>query len=205
MNIKKFFVGSAAGALMLASSVFPAFAAPAFRITVAPFSFNALGLADFDPSLNGPAAHGQWMKVDGDWILSLAKNVPTAEVASAGAQVNGVKGVTLSELGFDYRNDGWCGAGAPRFNVSTTVGTYFFFGCTYGTHTVVDADWTRVRFGNGDAFPADGVTPWPGFGTAVVTGISVVFDEGTDVGSGKAYLDNIDVNGVLAGGPGSTN
>ena len=120
------------------------------------------------------------------------------------SMIYGVAG-TLTELGFDYRNDGHCGAGAPRFNVYTTAGTYFFFGCAYGVHTPVPGttDWTRVRFLDADAFPADGVTPFPGFGTAVVIGIDIVFDEGTDVGPGFAMLDNIDVNGMLIGKPGN--
>ena len=50
---------------------------------------------------------------------------------------DGTAGITLTQLGFDYRNDSWCGAGAPRFNVYTTAGTYFFFGCRYGVHTPV--------------------------------------------------------------------
>jgi hypothetical protein len=48
--------------------------------------------------------------------LYLQKFGPTANCAAAGATIDGVGG-TLTELGFDYRNDGWCGAGAPRFNV----------------------------------------------------------------------------------------
>jgi hypothetical protein len=64
-------------------------------------------------------------------------------------------------LGFDVRNDGWCGAGAPRYNVTLVGGDsfYFFFGCAYGIHTPVPGypNWTRVRFTNADAFAANGV------------------------------------------------
>ena len=137
--------------------------------------------------------------------LYLKKAATTPTNASAGASVDGTAGITLTELGFDYRNDSWCGAGAPRFNVYTTAGTYFFFGCRYGVHTPVpgEPNWTRVRFGNADAFPANGTTAFPGFGTVVVTGIDIVFDEGTDVGVGYAWLDNVDVNGTLIGKPGN--
>src|SRR5438105_818722 len=85
-----------------------------------------------------------------DHALYMAKLGPTATNAAAVATVDGVKGITLTELGFDYRNDGHCGAGAPRFNVYTPSGVYYFFGCAYGTHTPVPGhpDWTRVRFGN---------------------------------------------------------
>lgn len=141
-----------------------------------------------------------------DHALYLTKNTGTSTNAASGATVT-YSGV-LNSLGFDYRNDGHCGAGAPRFNVYTTSGTYYFFGCTYGTHTTSteNTNWTRVTFSNTDAFPADGVTAWPGFGNVTVTGIDVVFDEGTDIVGqgtpGQAYLDNIQVNGVYAGKPG---
>ena len=81
--------------------------------------------------------------------LYLKKAATTPTNAAAGASVDGTAGITLTELGFDYRNDSWCGAGAPRFNVYTTAGTYFFFGCRYGVHTPVpgEPNWTRVRFG----------------------------------------------------------
>lgn len=144
--------------------------------------------------------------IDARWVaeagvggqgLLLKKGGPTTANAAAGAAIDGASG-TLSELGFDYRNDGHQGGGAPRFNVTTSAGTYFF-ACSQGVHTSVPrtTNWTRVRFGNADASPADGAPPWPGFGTAVVSGIDLVFDEGADVGVGFAWLDNIDVNGTL--------
>jgi hypothetical protein len=159
----------------------------------------------YDPDKTG-IADAKWVAnagVEGHGLY-LQKDGPTTANAAGGASIDGVSG-TLTELGFDYRNDGHCGAGAPRFNVHTTAGTYFFFGCAYGLHTPVpgNADWTRVRFADADAFAADGSTPFPGFGTAVVTGIDIVFDEGTEVGPGFAWLDNIDVNGTLIGKPGS--
>jgi len=49
--------------------------------------------------------------------LLLSKNGPTADCSAAGASIKGVKGMTVSEtfeVGFDYRNGGHCGAGAPR-------------------------------------------------------------------------------------------
>jgi len=137
-----------------------------------------------------------------DHALYLTKKTATATNAASGATVT--YSGQLNSLGFDYRNDGHCGAGAPRFNVYTTSGVYYFFGCAYGTHTTVPGNpgWTRVTFGNADAFPSDGTTAFPGFGNVTVTGIDVTFDEGTDQGLGFVYLDNIQVNGVLAGKPG---
>ena len=159
----------------------------------------------YDPDDTDVAA-AAWVTKEGlpdaggsNHALYLAKQAVTATNAAGGATIDGVQGI-VTELGFDYRNDGHCGAGAPRFNVYTSSNTYYFFGCTYGAHTEVAPGWTRVRFTNADAFPA--TPPFPGFGVVQVTAIEIVFDEGTDVGPGFVYLDNINVNGVLIGKPG---
>src|SRR5438309_8034833 len=62
--------------------------------------------------------------------LLLAKTGPTANFASAGADITGVKGITLTELGYDIRKPGaltraddrgsHCGAGGARFNVTAS-------------------------------------------------------------------------------------
>jgi hypothetical protein len=131
-----------------------------------------------------------------DYALSLQKNASTTVNAAAGATIDGLATSTLTELGFDYKTDTYCSAGSPRFNVNTTAGTYYFFGCTYGTHTDLGNGYTQVRFSNADAYPADGVTAFPGFGSTTVTSIDVVQDE-----EGQALLDNIDVNGTIITGP----
>ena len=150
--------------------------------------------------------------------LLLSKNGETPAFAAAGAEIERVEGITLVNLGFDVRTGGHCGAGAPRFNVVVEIGgtdALFFFGCSSGAKGNVpgvspSAGWKRVRFSNANAFPADGVTPWPGFGNAVVQEMAIIFDEGTDTGpdfSGMVVLDNILVNhryitrenGALAG------
>ena len=143
--------------------------------------------------------------------LLLNKNGITPDCSSSGARITGFnRGTTITELGFDYRTGGHCGAGAPRFNVVTTSGTRYFFGCIYGLHAPAPQDplqWTRVRF----------VAPTPGaegfvFGSSEVQSISIVFDEGTDTASpddpngvGLAVLDNIDINGnLITRGPGNS-
>src|SRR5438552_4214127 len=135
--------------------------------------------------------------------LLLQKGGTTSVNASAFAVIGGIEGLTLTELGFDYKNDGHCGAGAPRFNVTLPDGRYFFFGCVYGNPQELPSapDWTRIRWkdGEGMVFPA-GPYDWPGFGV-VVQSIAIVFDEGTDVGGGSVLLDNININGSLIGKP----
>src|SRR5207245_7036465 len=68
--------------------------------------------------------------------LLLVKTGPTANNASAGVVLRNVPS-TVTELGYDIRKPGasadlrgsHCGAGAPRFNVTTEDGTTFFIGC----------------------------------------------------------------------------
>jgi hypothetical protein len=143
--------------------------------------------------------------------LLLAKTGPTTNVAAAVAEVKHVKGITLTELGYDIRKAGptvaddrgsHCGAGAPRFNVETTTG-FFFVGCNSPAPTTETAGtgFIRLRW----TAPVQGFNAATGVQEAItgtVKSISIVFDEGTDTGPddfGLAVLDNIDVNGVLIG------
>jgi hypothetical protein len=84
-----------------------------------------------------------------DHALELKKLGTTVTNASSGADVHGVIGLTLSELGFDYEVGGHCGAGAPRFNVTLTTGQTFFFGCSHGdvVGTLTDRQWGPVEPG----------------------------------------------------------
>jgi hypothetical protein len=136
----------------------------------------------------------------GHQALWLSKNGLTADCSAAVAKIVGVKGITLTELGFDIRNGGHCGAGAPRFNVEATDGFHFMGGCANGTQspdTPVQG-WMRVLIDPTN--PAQAFPPLtPG---ATITSIEIVFDEGTDATpgfSGFAILDNININGTLVG------
>lgn len=146
--------------------------------------------------------------------LLLAKTGPTSNVASAVAQIGGVRGKTLTELGYDIRKPGGasdprgshCGAGAPRFNVVTADGSLYFLGCNSPSAEVetVGDGWIRLRWGGSSplmAFPASGGGPVDIQGMTVES-ITIVFDEGQDAGPdqfGLAVLDNVDVNGRLVG------
>jgi hypothetical protein len=150
-------------------------------------------------------------KADPHRGLLLSKNGPTPDCSSAGAVIVGFgRGTTLTELGFDYRNGTHCGAGAPRFNITSTLGFTYFAGCAAGIMTPAPQDpleWTRVRIVAAvQVFPASPVAP-PflfGPGGTQVSRLSIVYDEGTDTpgvedprGVGLSVLDNIDVNGRL--------
>jgi hypothetical protein len=147
---------------------------------------------------------------DAHFGLLLSKNGATPDCAAAQATINGATGTFLTattEFGFDYRNGGHCGAGAPRFNITTNDNITHFGGCAGGTLTPAPQDplqWTRVRLTAAQFFPP--LVP----GTKIKS-IGIVFDEGTDSSSvsdpngiGLAVIDNIDVNGqLITRGPGN--
>jgi hypothetical protein len=136
-----------------------------------------------------------------DHALVLQKTGPTTTNAAAVVLISGVADLDATNLtvGFEYKDGGHCGAGAPRFNVVTTDGitnTTHFLGCIYGTETTGSATgWTKVDFVGSQAYPpiTDGK----------VVSISIVMDEGTDVTSpafetpGSITLDNIKVNATI--------
>ncbi len=162
----------------------------------------------FDPA-HTHAIISRWAPFSGpgrdDPAILMAKILPTSADAAAVATVEGVRGIRLDELGFDVFDGGHCSAGAPRFNVTTVDGSVYFFGCADGVHVAAPdkpATFTRVRFRDQDAAPQLATDPpWPGFGRARVRSIDLVFDEGTDQGSGFTAIDDIDVNGDIVEGP----
>ena len=175
----------------------------------------------FDPDGTGTVV-SQWVRHFGEagncgdntrdrFGLLLSKNTLTTTNSAAGAEITGVRGITLTELGWDIRKttppgtpDGsHCGAGAPRFNVVTSDGVTHFIGCDSPPPVVTPATpelgWERLRYVPATAFP-------PILPGQTVRSISIIFDEGNDAAPeffGVAELDNVDINGVLIGGPGN--
>lgn len=151
--------------------------------------------------------------------LLLSKNGPTPDCSSAGATIDGVEGMPVPltggfRVGFDARNGGHCGGGAPRFNVSwwDPLGneqSSFVGNCSLAISTPAPQDalqWTRLRWditNPAQAFPP--VTPG-----STIKSIDILFDEGTDQpgvqdpnGIGLATIDNIliDHEGLIRNGP----
>jgi hypothetical protein len=128
--------------------------------------------------------------------LYFQKDTLTANFAAGVAVIDGFEGEDVSTvlpLAFDYRLDGHCGAGAPRFNVriqpaDTTdpmLRQTLFVGCAAMVPGLPFTDsqgrlWVRKTFA-GPLIPG------------TITSLSIVFDEGTDQGQGFVYLDNIQV------------
>jgi len=141
--------------------------------------------------------------------LLLVKTGPSVtNFAAAQADISGVRGIHLTELGYDIRkprsfvdsSGSHCGAGAPRFDVITSDNVDHFVGCAspppLQTATglgFLRLRWTAVQLAA--AFP-------PILPTDTVKSITIIFDEGQDVAPdnfGLAVLDNIDINGTLIG------
>src|SRR6266704_6605138 len=64
-------------------------------------------------------------KGNADQALYFQKLTATATFAAAFAVIDGLQGQAASELtnlSWEHRPDGWCGAGAPRWNVVVTDG-----------------------------------------------------------------------------------
>jgi len=127
--------------------------------------------------------------------LLLVKTGPTTNFAAAGAELHNVKGIMLTELGYDIRKYGpgtylgaqgsHCGAGAPRFNILTTT-NFYFLGCSSPPRDFeTDGDgWIRLRWGVGGVVTAFCATCAPPLNftlqpiTGTVRRIQIVFDEG---------------------------
>ncbi len=174
--------------------------------------------AEFDPGHDCDAA-ATWVKGIGltgaddkfAYGFLMHKLCSTDTNAAAFGLISGVKGETLigpNALGFDYKdvNSGFvahCGAGAPRFNVSMSDGSFHFIGgCSNGTKSPSPrgTGWTQVRFDPQSSLQAFPPVPM----NATIVSIALVFDEGSDQdpnGSPEIVLDNIFINGRFAGKP----
>src|SRR5438270_932281 len=134
--------------------------------------------------------------------LILAKTGPSSNQASAGAIINGVQGLAISEVGYDLRKpDGTssargshCGPLGPYFHIVASDGSTRDIPCFEAVPELAaqvsqpSPFWQRLRW-----FLTPGI---------VVKEISIVFKDGQDVGPdnfGLAVLDNIDINGTLIG------
>src|SRR5205823_2747930 len=141
--------------------------------------------------------------------LLLVKTGPSVtNFAAAQADINGVRGIHLTELGYDIRkprtfadaSGSHCGAGAPRFDVITSDNVDHFVGCASPPplQTAAGVGFVRLRWTAAQlaaAFP-------PILPTDSVKSITIIFDEGQDTAPdyfGLAVLDNIDINGTLVG------
>ena len=165
----------------------------------------------YDPTHSGAVA-AQW--VDGVGVplhngknagyqgLLLSKNASASADAQAGAVIKNAQGLTLTELGFDVRDGGQCSAGSPHFVVVTSDNvTHVVGGCGKGTTqtSLAMIGWKRMQF---DPSKPEQASPpiTPG---QQVKSIAVMLDQGPEAGASAAggivVLDNISINGKVAG------
>jgi hypothetical protein len=175
------------------------------------------------PNGFGPHAYAAWKakqgqedsEGEGDHSLYFQKLTATETVAAGIAVITGFKkqlpiaASSLTGLSWEHRNDGWCGAGAPRWNVIVTgaSGTRYtlFLGCAAAAHSPGSAaGWTRDSYAAPTlltigATNAGQMANIMDIQAGTLTGLSIVFDEGTTfrdapLGPGFVHLDNITVS-----------
>ena len=198
----------------------------ALAVAVNPLAQAASGLK-LHPNGFGQKSYAAWKAQEGlpdsngnaNHALYFQKMTATETFAAGIAEIKGVEGTPVSALQgleWQHRNDGWCGAGAPRWNVviQGANGTPYTLqlGCIAAAHTPGDAaNWTRDTYTSATIVSTgasnQGITD-PTVIAAIAAGtvqaLYIVFDEGTTLngqpyGPGFVFLDNIvvTINGVL--------
>jgi hypothetical protein len=184
--------------------------------------------ATLHPAGFGPHSYSAWKAHQGlpdttgsdDQALYFQKMTSTTTVAAGVAVVRGLERTPLSDLdglSWAHREDGHCGAGAPRWNVTvrdTGGATHtVFLGCDAAVHSEYATDGGHGWCLDTQTSPASqvaGEVGQPASGLTIV-GLAIVFDEGNDIpnpppagcaqeqpAGGFVYLDDITVtvNGI---------
>jgi len=184
--------------------------------SVAPNPANANSGLNLHPDGFGEKSYAAWKAHEGipdnsgnaDQALYFQKMTATETFAAAVARITGLEGqpvTAITDLQWEHRNDGWCGAGAPRWNISVTgpndFSTTIFLGCAAAVHTpdATNPDWTIDTFPGLGAAVAAALPAGANAAGFAISGLSIVFDEGTTqfglpLGPGFVFLDNIQVN-----------
>jgi hypothetical protein len=126
--------------------------------------------------------------------LVLATSATSPAGATAGAAIQGVSGMNLTELSFDFRAEIPCTSGSPQFLVVTMDGTTHTYGGCKGSPTTLassaPAGWTHVQFD---------LTQAPSTLNSQVRSISLVLQQGSSSTGSIAVIDNIQINKVPVG------
>ena len=133
----------------------------------------------YDESPTGSAV-ATWTK-DG---LLLEKNALLSDLVAAGADIKGVADDKLNNISFEVK--GYCGAGAPRFNVYDGSSTYpaYYLGCANGDQQTLTDGWKKVTFSGDEAGGVGAID-------SIMKSLDITMDE-----PGSTLLRNITVNGV---------
>ncbi len=119
--------------------------------------------------------------------LHLEENCATSVNAAAGADITGAEGQMFSSASFTLASASQCQGGSPRFNITTSTGTYFL-GCNNVTPVTNADDGTVTYLFNAATLAAAGQqVPTP---TSTIQFVSVLIDV-----QGTADLTKITLNG----------
>ena len=126
--------------------------------------------------------------------LVLATSATSPSGSMAGAVIQGVSGMSLTELSFDFRTDIPCTSGSPLFQVVAMDGTtHTYGGCKSSPTTPASSapmGWTHVQFD---------LTQAPSTLNSQVKSISLVLEQGSSSTGSIAVIDNIQINKVPVG------
>jgi hypothetical protein len=165
-------------------------------VTTAPVRWTAIPAANnpgsapvkitafWSPDADAPSHHAL--------TLAISEMVTFPPGASAQAVVSPIDGVKLTHLGFDHKLGTHCTNGSPRWDVETTDGSSYAFGCAAGIHEVglPGAGWERITFGCDDVQMLKGLNGSCPLGSPqTVRVLQVIQDE-----PASTTLDNLDVN-----------
>jgi hypothetical protein len=160
----------------------------ALGMTVLALALAASASAALEPGVYDPGATGCPTATFSAGVLHLAKNCPTPTLAAAGADITGFTGQTFTTASFTLASAAQCQGGSPRFDVVTSVKT-FFLGCnnvipvTNGNGTVTYTFDAASLVAGGNQVP---------FPTGTITSVDILLDV-----QGSADVSNITFNGVL--------
>lgn len=177
--------------LPLAGLVFTAGGASASTFTVSPWAYACGHTNSGNPATATATCDGSSGAASSGYAggaLTLSKNGPTASDLASGATIGGLIHVTA--ISFDV--SGYCGAGAPRLNITTSDGKTHFFGCAANNaagHVSINLTAAGDGSGNGGVGPTD-----------TITEIDFVQDESTCTPTGEcddnpAVLSNLSFTG----------
>jgi hypothetical protein len=154
-------------------------------IAIAAFAFVGTAGAALVPGVFDPGNTGCPVATAQNGWLHLEKNCVNATNASAYGQITGVNGQAFTSGSFTLKTASQCQGGSPRFNITTTVKTYFL-GCNNVT-PVTNADGTATyTFTPATILAAHLEVP-----TGTITGASVIIDI-----QGVADVKNVTLNGI---------
>lgn len=131
-------------------------------------------------------------------LLGISDMVAFPPGASALAVVMPAEGLHLTHLAFDHKIDTYCTKSSPRWDVETTDGSVYAFGCASGIRQVdlPATGWERITFSCSDVGILKGLPGSCPLGSPqTISRLQVVQDE-----AGSTALDNLNVNWIVMSG-----